>query len=102
MLIVVRNKPVRPLILLWFRRIHGRGRRPPRCAATPGRTVRGPAGVRGRRAKPHDYEDDRISNGGRNETRALTLMPTLRVNSGTERVIDGRRAFFFCRSVSVA
>ena len=85
MLIVVRNKPVRRR----FRRIHGRGRRPPRYAATPGRTVRGPAGVRGRRAKPHDYKDDRISNGGRNETRALTLMPTLRVNSGTERVIDG-------------
>jgi hypothetical protein len=57
--------------------------------------VRGPAGVRGRRAKPHDYEDDRISNGGRNETRALTLMPTLRVNSGTERVIDGASRVLF-------
>ena len=56
---------------------------------------RGPAGVRGRRAKPHDYEDDRISNGGRNETRALTLMPTLRVNSGTERVIDGASRVLF-------
>jgi hypothetical protein len=64
-------------------------------AATPGRTVRGPAGVRGRGAKPHDYEDDRISNGGRNETRALTLMPTLRVNSGTERVIDGASRVLF-------
>ena len=77
MLIVVGNRPVRRR----FRRIHGRGRRPPRYAAAPGRTVRGPAGVRGRRAKPHDHKDDRISNGGRNETRALILMPTLRVSA---------------------
>jgi hypothetical protein len=56
----------------------------PREAATPYRTVtHGQAGVRERQAKPHDRDNVRSSNDGRNETRALSLMSALRVNCGT-------------------
>jgi len=41
-------------------------------------------GVRECRAKPHDFDNVRSSKGRCNETRSLSLMSTLRVNSGPE------------------
>ncbi len=57
---------------------HVGGAAAPREAATPDGTD-GPG-----RANPHDWVDDRISDGHYNETRSLRLMSTLRVNSGTD------------------
>jgi hypothetical protein len=56
------------------------------AAATPNRAVR----MAGRRRwpTPRDYLDDRISNGRRNETHSLSLIPPLRVNSGTAKQKD--------------
>jgi hypothetical protein len=57
----------------------GRGRRWTQ-AATPNR-----AGTHGNRSILHDFEDDRISRHIGNETRSLSLMSALRVNSGTDK-----------------
>jgi hypothetical protein len=62
-------------------------------AATPNRAAR-MAGSLAASANPHDCEDDRISSARRNETRALSLMLALWVNSGTSGLLAGNRALF--------
>src|ERR1035437_7218471 len=74
----------RPCAWPWCQSWGMGGAATPREAATPYRTVtHGQARVRERQAKPHDRDNVRSSNDGRNETRSLRLTSTLRVNSGT-------------------
>jgi hypothetical protein len=67
-------------------------------ATTPIARYAWPGGGLKRRAKPHDFMHDRISNARSNETRALRLIPALRVNSGTDRTEDRRSRFSASRN----